>query len=155
MRQVREVRQVQEPVYDYKEPDLLSMPTFGDEDQYAYRWIRVMIRGELDYQNISRRLREGWTFVQADDVPDEFRGPMGPVTQVHRDAQLEGCLRQGDLALAKIPMSKAVAYKRHVEGQAATMYNAFNRKLLRDDETGAVLHNDSSHRVTRDISFDD
>ena len=156
MRQVREEREVRVPFETYKEPDLLEMPTFGDEDQYSYRWIRVMIRGEADYQNISRRMREGWTFVQVDDVPVELRGVQGPASPVHHQAQIEGCMRQGDLVLAKIPKSKAMAYKRHVEGKAAEMYGAFDRKILRDEETGAVLHNESSHRVTKgQVRFDD
>lgn len=156
MRQVREIRETREPMYDYKEPDLLEMPTFGDEDQYAYRWIRVMVRGEADYQNITRRMREGWTFVQMDDVPAEFRTPQGPASPVHTQTQIEGCMRQGDLVLAKIPRSKALAYKKYVEGKAAEMYNAFDRRVIRDEETGAVLHHESVHRVTRGTTrFDD
>ena len=59
---------------EYREPNLLDIPEnvkdrFANEGM-ALRWIRINLRGKDDYQNVGRRLQEGWQFVELAEVPE-------------------------------------------------------------------------------------
>jgi hypothetical protein len=63
-----ETRAAKERGKSWKPPELLPVP--DKEDGFSYRWVRVGSRGQLDNKNISKRMREGWTPVNAADHPE-------------------------------------------------------------------------------------
>lgn len=131
---------------DYVEPSMLDIPEFDDNDQYVYRWLRITIRGEDDYNNISRRQREGWTFVKAEDLPDGFR--FGTLNST-KNPEFDGCVRNGDLVLGKLPRKKAEGYMRRVFQNAQNAQQAISNRRLVDKDTGAVAQNEGQTFVTR------
>ena len=46
---------------------------------YAHRWIRVSVQGFEDTSNVSKKLREGWEFVSAEQVEKEVGSNHYPV----------------------------------------------------------------------------
>ena len=46
---------------------------------YAHRWIRVTIAGFDDASNVSKKLREGWDFVSAEQIESENGSNKYPV----------------------------------------------------------------------------
>ena len=57
----------------YQPPNYLEAPK-PKVDGIKYRWVRVSAGGEDDSQNISKKRREGYEFVRAEEHP-EFDAP--------------------------------------------------------------------------------
>ena len=49
-------------------PSLLDAPT--PPEGYIYRWLRESMVGQDDKANMSKRIREGWEPVRAEDHPE-------------------------------------------------------------------------------------
>ena len=147
---MREVSRVEEPDYVYVPPSLLQIPDFADKDQYSYRWVRVTLGNEEDNKNIMMRLREGYTFVKIGDLPEGTAFDM--VAQQRGSSLLEGTVRVGDVALAKIPRHKSLAYKRYVEGLAAAQAAAVSQRAISanvDDHVAVLDNSESRSSVVR------
>ena len=52
-----------------------------DRPGFRYRWIRESMLGSEDRSNVSRRLREGFKLVRAEDLPEEWRDYMDCVDE--------------------------------------------------------------------------
>ena len=50
---------------------------------FQHRWIRAEVRGHDDRANMSKRVREGFELVRADEYPD-FEAPMVEDGRCHR-----------------------------------------------------------------------
>lgn len=133
---------------EYTPPNALEIPEMPDADQYAYRWIRFRVGNDDDYSNISKRMREGWKFVQMADMPEGFVFPaIG--SQI---SALEGAATNGDLVLAKLPRRRAEAILKFAVDQANNAEQAYDLKTVNyDDGTGRMvqLANEGSKRYSR------
>ena len=61
---------------------------------YCHRWIRVESVGFMDTGNVSKKLREGWDFVRAEEIQNEIGDHDYPV--VH-DGKYSGLIGVGGL----------------------------------------------------------
>ena len=66
----RELETREETEWTYEEPDALDIPDSVqnrfDDQNMGLRWLRIKLRENDDYQNIGKKLAEGWTFVAPD-----------------------------------------------------------------------------------------
>lgn len=138
-------REMPQETLEYVDPSILDMPTFGDEGEYVYRWLRVQIRGEDDNQNISRRLRQGWQFVSEENLPANY---IYQPFALQTSKILSGVVRNGDLVLGKLPREKAEAYNRFIKQQNDAMANKYRKRTVRDEESGQELQNESKESIT-------
>ena len=67
---------------------------------YTYRWIRESMLGSEDRANVSRRIREGWELVRAEDLPPEWGDTLPTMDNSGRHS---GVIYNEGLLLAKIP----------------------------------------------------
>ncbi len=115
--------------------DWLQIPesvknTFLNEG-FVLRWIRIMLDGQEDHQNIGKREREGWTFVLAKDCPELSSG-----FKVKEEGSLSGCILRGDVALAK----------QRVEYHEAIQAQNMKRTKQMEDAISSRLHSDHPDR---------
>lgn len=129
----------------YTPPSLLDIPEDVRErflnESYALRWIRVQIKHNADYKQISKRKREGYTFVKAEEVED-LMGHLGLISDA------TGMVRSGDLALAKVHLEDQKARQDYYEDMARRQEQAFMKDLEKQNNRTMPIHNDS-RSVTR------
>jgi hypothetical protein len=148
-----EGRAVREDYEVYEDPNILDIPSFGDEDEYVYRWLRVELDGKTDKKNIFFRKQQGWEFVQEDQLPEEYKAAYVKYPLKGESELLDGVVRNGDLILGKWSRRKARGYQKFVQDKNDQMNAAMMKKTLRseDEDSGQTvsLDNESSSRVVR------
>jgi hypothetical protein len=98
---------------------------------FVLRWIRIMLDGQEDHQNIGKKEREGWTFVLAKDCPELSSG-----FKVKEEGSLGGCILRGDVALAK----------QRIEYHEAIQAQQMKRTQQMEDAIANRLHGDHPDR---------
>ena len=68
---------------------------------FKHRWIRTESIGFMDTGNVSKKLREGWEFVRAEEIKNQLGDHDYPVVQ---QGQYQGLIGVGGLVLARIPL---------------------------------------------------
>ena len=121
-------RKTAERAPTYVPPSVLDVPAdlaeYYEKTGKKLRWIRIMRDGQEDYQNISKRLREGYTFLKYDDLEGAAKSYF-----TYADTKsLKNVIQNGDLALAIIDIELAKARQRHYE-TLALRKDAASRQL--------------------------
>tara|TARA_R100001369_G_scaffold19185_2_gene35049 strand:- start:1524 stop:2090 length:567 start_codon:yes stop_codon:yes gene_type:complete len=101
------------------------------DEGFVLRWIRIMLDGQEDHQNIGKKEREGWTFVLAKDCSEMSSG-----FKVKEDGPLSGCILRGDVALAK----------QRIEYHEAIQAQNMKRTQQMEDAISSRLHSDHPDR---------
>jgi hypothetical protein len=132
----------------FEEQDWLSIPAsvkarFENEGM-TLRWIRISLKGNDDYQNIGKRLAEGWTFVTLEEVPEMIH-----TSFVREEGRYSGAICRGDLALAKMTKARAKSRKEFYENKSREMVDAVNAQLMRESNSAMPISNASRTRVSR------
>jgi hypothetical protein len=139
----------------FEEQDWLSIPPSVkarfDGEGMALRWIRVSLKGKDDYQNVGKRLSEGWQFVTVEEVPEMVNSSV-----VREEGRYTGAICRGDLALAKMTKARAKSRQEFYENKSREMVDAVNAQLMRENNSAMPISNSSRTRVTRGRArFDD
>ena len=112
---------------------------------FCHRWLRESTQGYEDTGNMSKKLREGWELVRADELEKQIGPNDYPVIS---SGKHEGVVGVGGLLLARIPEELAkqrVDYqKRLTEGQD----EAVETDLLREQHKSMPIDVDRQSRVT-------
>ena len=125
----------------YQPPNYLDAPE-PKVDGIKYRWIRVSAGGEDDSQNISKKRREGYEFVRAEEHP-EFDAP------THETGKYAGVIGTGDLVLAKIPVEMSDAKKEYFEQKTKRQSQAVDADILKEQHPSMPVHQKRSSSVTK------
>lgn len=103
----------------YAPPSLL--PTPAPEPGYSFRWIATHVLGQANPVNMSKKLREGWEPVKAEDHPELQLGKTGNV-------------EVGGLMLVKIPTERVAARAAYYNGQAARQMESVDNNYMAQDD---------------------
>jgi len=103
------------------------LPDPNPQDGWVFRWIRTSMVGSPDNTNVSKRFREGWEPVRAEDHPE---------LQIMSDHKSEwgakGGIEVGGLLLCKAPEESVEQrreyYKSHAESQMQAVDNNYMRE---------------------------
>jgi hypothetical protein len=109
----------------WQPPSLLDAPT--PPDGYIYRWLRESMVGVEDKANMSKRIREGWEPVRAEEHP-EFEAP------TVEDGRHAGVIGVGGLILARIPEETVNERKDYFDGLTADAMRAVDTDLMRESD---------------------
>ena len=120
-------------------PDTLPSP--NPEPGYAFRWVRVSMRGENDPTNVAMKLREGWEPVKASDHPEIFLAGV-------EDERFKDNIMVGGLMLCKTPTELVAERNSYFNGQASAQMEAVDNSLMRENDPRMPLFNDRKSKVT-------
>lgn len=114
-----------------------QLPTPDPQPGYEFRWIATQNMGQADHRNVSRKTREGWEPVKAEDHPELM---LGDVT---------GNVEIGGLMLCKMPTEKVQARRRYYEDQADKQVRAVENTFLQQNHPLMPKFNKSRSTATR------
>ena len=107
-------------------PSMLDAPT--PPDGYIYRWLRESMVGVEDKANMSKRIREGWEPVRAEEHP-EFEAP------TVEDGRHAGVIGVGGLVLAKMPIETVEQRRAYYNQLAADQIQSVDSNLMRESDS--------------------
>lgn len=106
-------------------PSMLDAPE--PPPGYHYRWIREAAGNQSDATNMSKRMREGYEPVRAEDHP-EFAAP------TIQDGQHAGVIGVGGLILAKIPNETVDQRNEYYRNQTEGQMDSVDNNLMRESD---------------------
>ncbi len=137
-----------ETEWTFEEPNALDIPktvqSKFETEGMKLRWIRVTLRGRDDITNVGKREAEGWAFVLPSEVPE-----MSSTSFVREDGRYNGTVSRGDLALAKMPLGRAIARQKFYEKKNSDMMSAVNSQLMKGNNSRMPISNNSKSTVIK------
>ena len=119
------------------------LPDPEPQDGWVFRWIRTSMVGHPDNTNVSKRFREGWEPVRAEDHPE-----MQIMSDHDSGWAQKGGIEVGGLLLCKAAQEEVEArqqyYAQHARSQMQAVDNAYMRE---NDPRMPVLAPDRKTRV--------
>jgi len=112
---------------------------------YVHRWIRTEFMGQEDTGNVSKKLREGWEFVRAEEIKNNLGDHDYPVI---RKGQYQGLIGVGGLVLARIPEEIVEQRKQYFKNVTADQVKAVDNDILREQRPEMPVNINRQSRVT-------
>tara|TARA_R100000773_G_scaffold35757_1_gene30792 strand:+ start:29 stop:502 length:474 start_codon:yes stop_codon:yes gene_type:complete len=112
---------------------------------FCHRWIRVESVGFMDTGNVSKKLREGWEFVRAEEIQNEIGNHEYPT--IH-EGKYEGLIGVGGLVLARIPEEIVEQRKKYFRDITSDQVKAVDNDILREQRPEMPVNIDRQSRVT-------
>jgi len=112
---------------------------------FCHRWIRVETMGFQDTANVSKKLREGWEFVRAEEIKNSLGDHDYPVI---RDGQYAGLIGVGGLVLARIPEEIIKSRAEYFQKITQDRIHAIDNDLMKEQRPGMAINIDRQSRVT-------
>ena len=131
-------RQKSERPVAWKPPSLLDAP--DAPDGFVHRWIRAEMLGHDDKPNFTKRLREGYEPVRADEYPN-FE------CAVIEDGKYKGVIGVGGLILARLPVEVAESRKDYFAQKTSQQMTAVDNDLMREQHPSMPISRERSSRV--------
>ncbi|MAL10810.1 MAG: hypothetical protein CMF74_14250 [Maricaulis sp.] len=112
---------------------------------YKHRWIRTETMGQDDTANVSKKLREGWEFVRAEEITKRIGKHDYPVIA---NGQYSGLIGVGGLVLARIPEEMVEQRSEYFKNKTTDQVKAVDQDILREQRPEMPVNIDRQSRVT-------
>ena len=112
---------------------------------FKHRWIRTESVGFMDTGNVSKKLREGWVFVRAEEIKNELGDHDYPVIQ---QGQYQGLIGVGGLVLARIPEEVVEQRKKYFQNITVDQVKSVDNDILREQRPEMPVNIDRQSRVS-------
>ena len=112
---------------------------------FKHRWIRTEVVGQMDTGNVSKKLREGWEFVRAEEISSQLGDHDYPVIQ---EGQYQGLIGVGGLVLARIPEEVVEERKKYFRNKTSDQVKAVDQDILREQRPEMPVNIDRQSRVS-------
>jgi hypothetical protein len=109
---------------------------------YQFRWIREATRGIDDKSNMSKRIREGYEPVRAEDYPD-FEAP------TIDSGSNTGVIGVGGLILAKVPVETAAERNAYFKDQADSAMQGVDQNFMRESDARMPIKDSDIQRSSK------
>jgi len=124
----------------WKPPSMLDAPEAPAG--YQFRWIREATRGQDDKSNMSKRIREGYEPVRAEDYPD-FEAPTVD------SGSNKGIIGVGGLILAKVPVETASERTAYFQDQAKSAMDGVDNNYMRESDARMPIKDSDIQRSSK------
>ena len=112
---------------------------------FVHRWIRTEFMGNQDTGNVSKKLREGWEFVRAEEIENQLGSHDYPVI---RSGTYQGLIGGGGLVLARIPEEIVESRKEYFRNKTSDQMKAVDQDILREQRPEMPVNINRQSRVT-------
>ena len=112
---------------------------------YKHRWIRTETMGQDDTANVSKRRREGWECVRAEEIKNLICEHDYPVIS---EGKFHGLIGVGGLVLARIPEEIVEQRKNYFKDKTSDQMKAVDNDILREQRPEMPINVDRQSRVT-------
>ena len=123
----------------WKPPSLLDAPPAPQG--FVHRWIRAEMLGQDDKPNFTKRMREGYEPVRADEYPN-FE------CAVIDEGRYKGVIGVGGLILARLPVEVAESRKKYFAQKTSQQMTAVDNDLMREQHPSMPISQERSSRVS-------
>jgi hypothetical protein len=120
-----------------------SLPDPTPEPGYVYRWIATHVLGQAEPTNVSRKMREGWAPVKAEDHPELML--LGN--------EKTGNVEIGGLMLCKMTVEQARARDAYYNQQAQNQMDSVDNHFMRNNDPRMPLFSDRKSSTSRGGGF--
>ena len=120
-----------------------SLPDPTPEPGVVFRWIATHVLGQPDPTNVSRKMREGWEPVKAEDHPE---------MQLFGNEKT-GNVEIGGLMLCKMSIEKVQARDDYYNAQAQNQMDSVDNHFMRNNDPRMPLFSDRKSTNTRGGGF--
>jgi len=118
-----------------------ALPVPNPIPGWEFRWIRTSSLGQSDNTNVSRKMREGWIPVKAEDHPElKVMSDVG--------SRFKGNVEVGGLLLCKIPEEEIKKLEAYMHKIAQNQMEAVDNSFMREENPVMPLIKDRSSRTT-------
>lgn len=124
----------------YVPPSTLPVPT--PQPGYSFRWIATAVLGQADPSNVSKKMREGWEPVRAEDHPELQLAPTS-----------NGNVELGGLMLCKMPTEKVQARNQYYEDHAQAQMESVDNTYLRNNDSRMPMFSEKKSTISRGGGF--
>ena len=114
-------------------------------DGYHHRWLRAEAGGFLDTANMSKKLREGYELVRAEELAEQIGEHDYPVIA---DGKYTGVIGVGGLVLARIPEEIVESRTEYFQGRSSEQQKAVDNDLMKEQRPEMPINIDRQSRVT-------
>ena len=121
----------------YVPPTNLPDPT--PQPGVVFRWVATHVLGQAEVTNVSRKMREGWEPVKAEDHPELMM--MGN--------EKTGNVEIGGLMLCKMSAEKARARDEYYNQQAQNQMDSVDNSFMRQNDSRMPLFSERKSSSTR------
>ena len=125
----------------WKQPSSLDAPPAPNG--FSHRWIRTTVQGFDDTSNVSKKLREGYEFVRAEELKNA-----SDKYPVINEGKYQGCIGIGGLVLARIPIELLEQRAEYFKSITQDRADAVDRELLKEQNPAMPFNIDRQSRVT-------
>jgi hypothetical protein len=134
-----ETRESSESTKAWEPPQVLPDPQ--PQDGYVFRWIRTSTMGAQDAVNVSKRFREGWEPVRAEDHPELMIAS-------DRGTTFEGNVEVGGLLLCKTSIENVRSRQAYYAELSKRQTESVDQNYMRDNDPRMPKLNESRTRVS-------
>jgi hypothetical protein len=114
-------------------------------DGYVHRWIRTESMGFQDTANVSKKMREGWEFVRAEEIKNQLGDHAYPVIAQGTYAGLIGV---AGLVLGRIPEEIAKSRAEYFKRITQDRVNAVDNDVMKEQRPEMPINISRQSRVT-------
>ena len=114
-------------------------------DGFVHRWIRVESMGFQDTANVSKKMREGWVFVKAEEIKNQIGEHNYPV--IH-DGRYAGLIGVAGLVLARIPEEIVRSRSEYFKRITRDRITAIDHDLMKEQRPEMPINISRQSRVT-------
>lgn len=124
----------------YVPPSTLPVPT--PQPGYSFRWIATAILGQADPSNVSKKMREGWEPVRAEDHPELLL-----------QGNANGNVELGGLMLCKMPTDRVEARNQYYENHAQAQMDSVDNSYLRNNDPRMPMFSEKRSTTSKGGGF--